>query len=66
MPMAATSTHELVPVPAVAEELGITTRDVYALIEAGQLQPTVTQIEGRRGRWVQIERSELERYRASA
>lgn len=56
---------ELLPTTTVAEELGITVRQVYALIDAGLLKPTVTTMDGRRGRWVQIERSEFDRYRNS-
>ncbi|MBK5222046.1 MAG: helix-turn-helix domain-containing protein [Acidimicrobiia bacterium] len=59
-----TDTAELLRTDEAADQLGLTIRQIYTLIENGDLEGIPRPVEGRAGRWVHVRRSELDAYRA--
>ncbi len=62
--MAMTTATELVPAVQAAELLGLSTRELFALVDTEELTPTLAPMHGRRSRWVHFARAELDRYQA--
>ena len=61
-----TDTEQLLTTMEAADRLGVTIREVYALVEAGELETVVQEIPGRRGRWVHVRADQVEERVAQA